>query len=898
MLHRFVVRLLGLFQRSARDRELDEELRAHIDRAIGQNLARGLTEAQARDAAVRQFGNLTSVAEEARASWQWSWVEQIRQDVRYSLRSLRRRPAFAAVAIGSIALGLGAAVTLFAVLESTLLRRLPVRNPEQLVSSHGGSYPMFKRFQELHSVFQDVAVVSPLDRSNVTIDGKSVDQGLVRVALVSGNYFPMLGVRAAVGRMLSPDDDRAPGGHPMAVLSSAYWRRRYGGTPDVVGHTLGLNGTTYTIIGVAAPDFTGDATGRPVDVWFPAMMQSQVMLELPGLLERNNGWLRIIGRMRPGLTVPQAQAAIQAAYQANEIAFAGSAATPQFIENLREDPFLLVPIEHGYSRSRDEVARALGILVAIVGSVLLIACANVAGLQLARTDARAREMAIRLAIGAGRGRLVRQLLTESVILGVIGGALGMALAVGGTLLLSQTTSVGPVQMDARAESSFVSLSVLPQWPTYLLGAALSLIVGVLFGLAPAVRGAGSSLASALIGRGGSSSVGPRRAVLGRMFVVSQVALTLVLVIVTSLFVRSLAKLQSQPLGVDRSHLLLIWTTPGQTGRSGERVPEFVHTVLESVSRIPGVISANATNHGVLEGEDEGMVSELLTVEGLASRPGLKLMRDGVTPGFFETVGMPIIQGRALDERDVAATPKVAVVNETLSRFFFGEKGGVGRRIGTGEAQVEIVGVVKDTKHGTPRDRRGIWYVSYRQYPNLLRNMCIAVRTSGDPRAVASTVRRVLHELDPQLPILRVDTIDEQLNDVLAQERTIATLSVGLGAFALLLAGIGLYGVIANGVVRRTNEIGVRMALGAQRGAVVGMVLYDTARIVIVGLLLGTPLAVVAGSLIASRLYEVKPSDPVTLVVAIVTLTLVTLMAGWLPAYRAARIDPNVALRYE
>lgn len=291
-----------------------------------------------------------------------------------------------------------------------------------------------------------------------------------------------------------------------------------------------------------------------------------------------------------------------------------------------------------------------------------------------------------------------------------------------------------------------------------------------------------------------------------------------------------------------------------------------------------------------------MVSELLTVEGLSPKPGLTLMRDGVTPGFFQTAGMPILEGRDLTERDIATTPRVAIINETMNRFFFGSAGGIGRRIGSGEAQVEIVGVVKDAKHGSPRDRRGVWYVSYRQYPNLLRNMCIAVRTGGDPRAVAGDVRRVLRDLDPLLPILRVDTIEEQLGDVLAQERAVTTLSIGLGTFALLLACIGLYGVVANGVVRRTNEIGVRMALGAQRSTVVRMILSDTARLGVTGLLAGAPLAMIAGSMIASRLYDVKPSDPVTMGVAMVTLAVVTVVAGVLPAYRAARIDPNVALR--
>ena len=899
MLHRFAVRLRAFFTPADTDRELDEELRAHLDRAIALNLARGMTEADARHAAHREFGNVTAITEAARSAWRWQWLEQLRQDARYALRSMRRRPGFTAVAISSIAVGTGAAVALFAVLDSMLLRPLPVRDPGQLIASHGGSYPLYQRFRDLHQVFSDVAAVALLDRSNVTLDGlaSSVDRGLVRIELASGNFFSMLGVKAAVGRTLAPDDDRVPGGHAVAVISDGYWRRRFGSRPDIVGRTLGLNGTTYTVVGVITRDFTGESTGRPVDVWIPLMMQSQVMLEMPGLLERNNGWLRIVARMRPGVSAGQAQAAVQPTYRENELAAAGTDATPQFVENLRAAPFLLVPIEHGYSRSRDVLERSMIILLAIVSAVLVIACANVAGLQLARAEARGREMAIRLSLGAARARLLRQLLTESVVMAVLGGALGVVFAVGVTRLLSTTMSVGPVQMDSRAPSSWLSLDVQPHARTYIVAAAISLIAGILFGLAPAFRGSDAPLAPSLIGRG-PSSPDRNRARLGRGFVVAQVALTLALVVVTSLFVRTLLNLRALPLGVDRSHLLLVWTVPGQAGRSGERLPDFVRTLLDSVSRIPGVISANATNHGLLEGDDGGGASELLAISGLAPKPGLTVMRDGVTPGFFQTAGMPLLEGRDLSERDVVGTPRVAVINEAMSKFFFGDASPLGRRLGTGDAQVEIVGVVKDVTHGTPRDRRGVWYVSYRQYPGLMRNLCIVVRTSGDPRAVTGTVRRVLQGIEPLLPILRTDTVDEQLGDALAQERTIATLSLAFGTFSMLLACVGLYGIVSQAVVRRTNEIGIRVALGAPRASVVRMVLLDTGRIVIAGFAIGAPLSMVARQLIANRLYGVDATDPATIAVAMLTLASVTAIAGALPAYRAARIDPNVALRYD
>jgi len=321
-------------------------------------------------------------------------------------------------------------------------------------------------------------------------------------------------------------------------------------------------------------------------------------------------------------------------------------------------------------------------------------------------------------------------------------------------------------------------------------------------------------------------------------------------------------------------------------------------VLDSVSRIPGVISATGTNHGLLEGEDGGSASELLNVSGLPPKAGLTVMRDAVTPEFFQTAGMPLTDGRDLSERDVNGAPRVAVINETMSRFFFGGASPIGRRLGSGDAEVEIVGVVKDAKHGTPRDRRGIWYVNYRQYPGLMRNLCIVIRTTGDPKAVVGPVRQAFHEIDPLLPILRVDTIEEQLGDALASERAIATLSLGFGSFAVLLACIGLYGVVASGVTRRANEIGIRMALGGSRRSIVTMVVVDVTRVVLAGLVAGVPLTIIAQSMIASHLYDVAVSDRATITVAALTLAGVTCLAGFLPAYRAARIDPNTALRYD
>jgi predicted permease len=615
------------------------------------------------------------------------------------------------------------------------------------------------------------------------------------------------------------------------------------------------------------------------------MMQSQVMLEMPGLLDRNNGWLHIIGRMKPGVTVGQAQAAVQPTYQENEIAFAGSGATPQFIESLRTDPFLLVPIEHGYSRSRDTLERSTAILVAIVGAVLIIACTNVAGLQLTRAEARGREMAIRLAIGAERERILRQLLTESVVLATIGGVLGVAIALALTALLSTTVSVGPVRMDARAPSSWISLDVYPDARTYIVAAGISLATALVrpcTGLRPRVP-----LAPSLMGEAGRAERGKRAS---DGFVIAQVA-PHTRVGSTSLFVRTLVKLRAEPLGTTGLTCFSYdGTRPGRT--PAERSP--FRSLCRPCRAFPAHLGDR--HQPWAEGED-GAVRALPTSPGF---PGanLMVMRDAVTPELFETAGIPLIDGRDLSERDVNGAPRVALINETMSRFFFGGASPIGRRLGSGDTEVEIVGVVKDAKHGTPRDRRGIWYVNYRQYPGLMRNLCIVIRTSGDPKAIVGPVRQALHEIDPLLPILRVDTIEEQLDDALAQERTIASLSLGFGSFAVLLACIGLYGVVASAVTRRTNEIGIRMALGASRRTIVTMVVVDVTRVVLAGLIVGAPLTIIAQSMIASHLYDVAVSDRATIAVAVLTLAGVTALAGFLPAYRAARIDPNTALRYD
>jgi predicted permease len=898
ILRGLTVRLRALVRRDLTDHEVDEELRFHIDREVERRVAAGVPGATARADVRRAFGNATAHAEAARDALRWQWLEQLGADVRYAARSLRATPTFTIVAALSFAFAFGANVVTFSTIDALLWRRLPVRAPEQLVGTHGGSYSMYQAMRTVNTAFSDVAAVAIVDRTNFSTS-QAASNSLTRVALVTGNYFSLLGVNAAVGRIFAESDDQSPGGHPIAVVSDRFWRARLGVSRSAVGGKFRLNATTYTIVGIAPLGFDGEAVGRPVDVWIPMMMQSEVMPEWPGLLKVGNGFLRILMRMRPGITVAAAQAAIQPAYRAHEIAAAGANASAEFRASLERDPFQLVSIERGYSASRDEVAKSLGIVGGLVALVLLVACTNVATLMLVRGASKEREMAIRAAIGAGRARLARQVLTESIVLSALGGVTGVTLALWSTIALSTTVSIGPVKLDARAPSSMQSLDLVPSVRVLAVAAIASVVISVLFGAGPAMRAARARGSQALLSRraaiGGS---GRRRGRFGGGLVVVQIALSLALLAATGLLVKSLHNLERRELGVDRAHLLLAWAVPAQTQGARDDYARYVDRLIARVSEVRGVVSVSVTNHGLLEGGDEGGESNLLTIDGHTAAAGLQVMRDGVGPNFFSTAGISLVAGRDLLPTDDSSHTRVVVINERMARTLFGTESPVGKHLGAPRNPVEIVGVVRDVRHGSPRDMRGIWYVPYRQAPGLFRNVCIVVRTASAPSAHRLDVQRALQAFDPTLPVLRVDTLDEQLADVLFLERTVASVAIALAVMAALLACIGLYGVVAYAVSRRENEIGVRVALGATQRTVVGMIVGDSVRIAMLGVILGIPGAVILTRILSSRLYGIGRNDVSTLLAASSVMLLIAVVAGCLPARRASAIDPATTLRAE
>ncbi len=755
------LRFKSLFRRGRVEQELDEELRYHVERQIQEYIAKGLTPEEARHAALRALGGLEQRKEECRDMRRVGFIEDLVQDLRYGFRQLRRSPGFTAVAVLSLALGIGANTAIFSVIDAFLLRALPVQNPEQLVlfkrtyqgdglAPYGFDFSWFEAYRGLHDAFSGVAAIYPVERADVTGNlGPGPDRigdpdPQLQVRVVTGNYFSVMGVGAHAGRTFTEEDDRVPGGHPVAVISYSYWERRFGRSSqrasDIVGRTLSLNGTAYTILGVTPRGFFGDWTGRPADVWVPVAMIAQVLTELPpGLRPRGGGMgYYVLARLKPGVSIRQAQNPGQVLYQQIlREKRAGPNPTRQVSQRIERARFELVPASAGFSPQRESYGQPLAILSFVVGLVLLIACANVATLLLARSAARQREMAVRLAIGAARGRILRQLLTESVLLASMGGWLGLLFAQWGTSILARYASSG---LAWRTDQRLI-LDLQPDVRVFAFTAALCLVTGILFGLAPALQGASfsgraPSLAPVLIPREDSTS---GRFRLGKLLVAGQVMLSLLLLIGAGLFVQTLRNLRSQDLGLDREHVLLVWTAIRQSNRQiGAQVAALFETAQQRVSSLPGVVSASVSVRGVLH--DSPSFPYPVRVQGEALDAGETAMAqtDVIMPGFFETLGMRLLQGRDFSSRDSETAPRIVIINDALARRFFVDQSPIGKRIGFGYGskgnELEIVGVVNNAIHITPRDpNRMMFYIPYRQDLQHLSSMCLAVRSIRQPK---------------------------------------------------------------------------------------------------------------------------------------------------------------------
>jgi predicted permease len=830
---------------------------------------------------------------------------------------LARNPVFAIAAVLSLGIGIGANVAIFSVVDALLLKKLPVPQPDGLVHFRimteppyrrdDVPYEMFVRIRGGATAFSSIAGAWPIERANLTVDAaprETSSAGLTRVGLVTGDYFATLGVNAAIGRVFGPGDDAD---HPVAVVSDAFWRTRIHADPDLASHTLHLNGVVYDIVGVTPAGFAGELVGAPTDLWVPFAFATKVMPEIAPSGPRALT-VRVIARIGPRLSLAQATAAtLPVLRQAHHEDAAAHGYTVSEAEHAATE-LELADMSRGISPQRRSFTQPLLTLMAFVTLLVMVGCANVANLLLARSSVRERELALRLAIGAGRGRIARQMLTESAIIAALGGVMGLAIAAWATRLISSLLASAPVSLGGQSGSIVLALSIDPR--VLLFVTALCGIAAALSGLAPAITAQRVAPASALraartLGLG--RFAGPSSALL-----IAQVAVSLVLLVGAGLFVRSLHNLRTQDLGLGREHHLLAWMVPGQTGRQGDAMVDFWQTMLERLSAIPGVTAVGASNQALLNGGATGMGVPAVAVIIPGEPPKMTTKIGGrsfVAPGFFAAAGIRVVAGREFTAADAGESAYVVMMNATMARFYFGsEAAAIGRRVqfpGPVKRLHEVVGVVNDYVRTTPRHALDYFstYYPYRHpeainrgQQSRLRWMLVAIRTAGNPLDLADTVRREIRAIDPLMPVLLINTPEQQLDGVLNQDRVVASLSTALGATAMLLASLGLFGLLSYRVARRTNEIGVRLAFGATRAAVVRMVLVESGRLVAAGLSAGVMAAVLLSRLVAVRLYNVSATDPWTMAGAAVALTIVACLAALIPARQAGSVDPATALR--
>jgi predicted permease len=911
---RLTRRLRALLFKGALDDELDEELRYHLEREVEQNIRAGMSPEEARYAALRAFGGLQRAREECKEARGVRFIEELWQDLRYGVRTLWKKPGFTLVAVLTLALGIGANTAIFSFVNAVLLRPLPVAEPERLVYVFGGvrtnpynvsSYPDYIDYRDRNKVFSNLIAYSPITLSLSGDDGADTISGLI----VTGNYFEALGVRAQVGRTFLPDEDSTPGGHAVAVISHALWQDRFAGDPHIAGRQLLLNGQPFTIVGVAPAGFNGAETGQTNDIYVPMAMQAVVRPPRAGysgemnpdlLSKRGPRWLDLVGRLKPGVTVGQAQA---------ELSTLAAQLAASYPETNQGQTATVSPISKGDPTQRGTLLSVAGLLLGVVGLVLLIACANVANLLLARAAARRKEISIRLALGAGRGRLIRQLLTESVLLALAGGACGLLLAiwlVGVMRAYSPPANFFPVAFDFSLDRSVLGFTLL-----------LSVLTGLVFGIAPALQASKPDLVAALKDETalmpGASGRGARRFTLGNLLVVVQVALSLVLLVSAGLFLRSLQQAQNIDPGFDAEHVLTMPLNINLLRYTKAQGQDFYRQVLERVSALPGVQSATLTRTPPLSGAsrqssvtvagreapDRASSSESTGGggEGVADN---NTLTSPVALNYFRTLGIPLLRGRDFNAQDREGAPGVAVVNESFARRYFPNQDPIGQRLSLSGAQgpwLEVVGLARDSKYVTLGEAPAPFlYQPLAQHHET--GMVLLVRTSVAPSSLVPAVRREVQSIERNLPLTNARTMTELLNASLFPARVGAILLGAFGLLALLLASVGLYGVMSYSVSRRTREIGIRMALGARGGDVLRLVLGESLALVAAGMLLGLVAAFAATRLLSGFLYGVSPTDPAAFIGIVLLLALVALAASLIPARRAAHVDPMVAFRYE
>jgi predicted permease len=831
--------------------------------------------------------------------------------LKHALRMLAKTPFVTIVAVLSLALGIGANAAIFSIFQQVLLTDLPVPEPGRLVNvdapgpkpgsqscGNAGdcdavlSYPMFKDLQKTQTTLTGLAA-HVLFGANLAYGGETVDgEG----ELVSGSYFPVLGIRPVLGRLLGPEDDKNIGGQPVAVLGYAYWQTHMGSDPSVLDKTLVVNGQPLTIVGVAARSFHGTTLGSRPDVYVPLTMHEVVVPGWKGLDNRRSYWAYLFGRLKPGVSMAQASAQLNTVYHGviNDVeAPIQHGMSEKTLARFREKKLVLTDGRQGQSTVRSGGRTPLNLLLAITAVVLLIACANIANLLLARGASRGQEMAVRAAIGAGRGRLLRQLLGESLLLALLGGAVGLLVA---RWTMGFVGSLLPPEALAMLTLTLGSGVVL-------FTAALSLGTGVLFGLYPALHSTRPDLVTMIKSSSGQPSGARAAARFRSALVTAQIALSTALLVVAGLFIRSLVNVSHVDLGLNSHNVVMFRVSPARNGYEPARSAEFFQRLEEGLKAVPGVTAVTSGMVPLLSGSNWG---NDVAVQGFQSGPDIDSgsRYNEVGPGYFSTLGMPLVAGRGFTESDAAGAPKVAVVNEAFTRkFHLDGANAVGKFMsnhggGARDLDIRIVGVAKDAKYADVKQPvPPVFFLPYKQDPDLGQTT-FYVRTSVDVGQVMEAVRRVVKGLDANLPVENLETLDQQVKENVFLDRMISTLSAAFAVLATLLAAVGLYGVLAYTVAQRTREIGVRMALGAGATRVRGMVLGQVGRMLLIGAVVGLVGAYLIGRATQSLLYGVKGHDPLVMVVVPVALALVAFVAGYVPAVRASKVDPMKALRYE
>ena len=890
--------------------DFDAELEAHIALEADRLKEEGLSEQEARAAARRAFGSVTQAKERFYESTHWRWWDELRQDVRYGWRQWLRSPAFTGVAVLTLALGIGANTAIFSLTDQILLRTLPVPDPQRLVvlrspgrqnghcwddidnCAQSFSYPIYKGLREQASLFSGLAAYRGID---INVYGHGTTQSAHGV-LVSGNYFQTLEIQPALGRLLTSNDETVPGANAVAVLSYGYWSRQFGADPSIVNQPLVVNGVPLTVVGVARKGFDGIQIGQAPDIFVPVTMKSQMIpTEGSPLQARDDFWLPVVGRLKPGITGMQAQTSLQPIYFAllAEDGKIRGVFSPEGLNSYTSKPLLLISGAHGRLVLKENAEEPLLVLMSMVGLVLLIACANIAGLLVVRGEARQRELAVRLAMGASRARLIRQLLIESLLIGIAGGAAGIALAWWGIRAMVHAIPPGQGMLGLAS-----SLDDRVLW----FAIALTFATTILFGFAPALRATGVDVHSDLKEQGTRTSEGPSGVRLRKALIVAQVSLTAVLLAGAGLFARTLVNLERADLGVNADHVLQFSVSPDLNGNTPAQTLRFADNARREISGLPGVASVSISTIPMFSNDDMGFN---ITPEGypMAQGEGTNVLATYIGPSYFSTLGIPLVAGREFTEANGATSPKVCIINEKLAQRFFAGRNPIGLHIAQGAGtnvhpNIEIVGIVANSKWDGPRsDVVPFMYMPFSQDP-LLGGLTFYVRTDRKPEPMAATLRSAVKRLDPNLPVDNMRAITAQIGYSMFNARLVATLSVSLALLAALMAALGLYGVLSYIVARRTREIGVRMALGGQRSDILRLVVGQGLRLTVIGGVIGIFVALVASQSVASLLYGINARDPVTFLAVSVLLAMVSGLACYLPARRAAKVDPMVSLRYE